>query len=66
MSLSETLYKPNGERIWKCTICDCTNCVYKNNESYDAEKCKFRTLTCGVCKGRHCMTMCPDYKEKKT
>lgn len=59
-------YREDGSRIWECDTCDCTTCIYEENESYDSEKCRFRILLCGVCKGRHCMTMCPDYKEKST
>ena len=59
-------YREDGSRIWECDTCDCTHCEHRKNDSYDSKECRFRLQTCAVCKGRHCMVMCPNYNEVKT
>lgn len=56
-------YRPDGTRILQCYICECIKCEHYDNMKYDSPVCRFKSLSCNVCKGRHCITMCPDYKE---
>lgn len=53
-----------GKTITGCQVCDCAGCTHLYNSQYDDEVCRFRTILCSCCNGKHCMTFCPGYNMK--